>query len=209
MTRELEIHTGDVTRDEFVVRCFRINLNQSTPEILLTFDNENATVAKDQWHSLIPQVKTRSLKKWKYSQMDEPMGAPDFQQLLVNVDTTPAYQMLLAGFDIAEAVKLVSSIQDQVSLNRCISLAGLIPSAVGPGRLFFIPDSLLIHAETNNIEALVRSNKLCKLSVKMTDYDPVIRHYIPYAIPIEFLGETSRKSRELWESIRNYYYAFR
>jgi hypothetical protein len=174
----------------------------------LLFDGADASIDYADWSLLIKQIKTRSLAKWKFSRMDPPMGEPDMQRLLSQVSNTPAYQLLLAGFDVSERVGLASDLQDAVIQSRCISLSGWTPSMIGSGGLFFVPDSMVADAAEPRKE-LVSNNKLCQLVATVGAVPLITKYYIPYATPIDFTTKPTEEAKKLWERIRAYYYAFR
>ena len=209
MARILELTTGDVTLAPLELRTFHISADDQAPRIILQFDNTSAAVERTEWGTLLAQVKTRSLARWKFSRMEGPMGEPDFQLLLAGVGNTPAYQLFLAGFDIAGVVGVVSDLDDQVVLGRCISLARRIPSIVGPKGLFFISGTLLANASLEAVDQLIQSNKLCRLRANIGGFKTVTKYYIPYATPIELVDDAQDETRQLWGRIRDYYYAFR
>lgn len=144
--RTIELEAGDFTDDTGRRRKFVIESDPPTARVILTFDLAPATVEVREWAAVLAQVKTRSLADWKYSRISGPIGRPDFQHLLGEVRNTPAYQLMLAGFDIAEFIALVSDLDDLIVLSRFISLAQRIPSIFGSRGLFFIPHSILADA---------------------------------------------------------------
>ena len=130
------------------------------------------------------------------------------QALLSEVSNTPAYQLFLAGFDVSEAVELVSPLPDRLVLHRAIGLSGRLPSITGSGGVFFVPEGLVDdEADAAARGQLVMNNKLCRM--KADAGDTVERYYIPYATPIGFVSPVSPQTRALWDRVRDFYYAFR
>ncbi|HTU22751.1 MAG TPA: hypothetical protein VMG10_32220 [Gemmataceae bacterium] len=205
---QIQVQTGDVTKKVPEMRYFRLEADHPLSEIVLTFDGHEARHAGTEWPALLEQVKMRSLSHWKHSRMAPPMGRPSMQELLSVVSNTPAYQLFLAGFDFAEAIGLVSDSPERVVLRRAAALAERLPSAIGPGGLFVVPDPLLGDIpDPPSLEELVRNNKLCRLCIDSGGH--VEKYYIPYATPIGFATVVSESARQLWDRIRDYFYAFR
>jgi hypothetical protein len=201
MARTIKVETGN---DQFV-----ISVDQIPGDVKMTFHEATAVVNSREWLSLLRQVKTRSLSKWKFTKMEDPMGKGDFQRLLAEVNTTPAYQLFLAGFDIAVVVGLVSEPDDQVVLSRCISISGgNMPHAIGPRKLFVISDRVLQEGG-DAINALVLAKKLCRLTATIGQFEPVIKYYIPYIPQSGVQANLSPEANALWDRIRDFYYAFR
>jgi hypothetical protein len=209
MARRLELTTGDITLSAPRMRSFSILVEDAPDEVELHFDNVSTHVCHSDWPELLAQVKTRSLAKWKFTNMSPPMGEPDFQRLLAEVNNTPSYQLFLAGFDIAETVGLASNREDQIVLSRCISLSMRIPSAVGPKGLFFLPDAFADTLGADVIKELVESNKLCKVTALVASFQPITKYYIPYATPIDLIASATPAARNAWDRVRSYFYALR
>lgn len=204
----LRVQTGDVTRQPSTLRDFQVATARPLTEITLSFDNHEAHFLASEWPALLEQVKGRSLSHWKDSRIAPPMGQADMQELLSVVSNTPSYQLFLAGFDLAEAVALVSEWPERVVLRRAIGLTERLPSAIGPGGLFVVPDPLLgDNPDLTVLEDLVRNNKLCRL--RLDAGDSVEKYYVPYATPIGFVTPVSRQAKQLWDRLRDYIYAFR
>ena len=204
----VQVETGDVTLRSPALRRFRLRADRPLTGIDLAFDGEQAHVDAKDWCALLDQVKTRSLSRWKHTRMEVPMGQPDVQALLSLVGNTPAYQLFLAGFDISEAVELVSQLPERVVLRRAIGLSGRLPSITGSGGLFFLPDGLVDdEADAAARGELVLNNKLC--SMQLDAGEAVERYYIPYATPIDFTTRVGPQTRALWDRVRDFYYAFR
>ena len=204
----VQVETGDVTLRSPALRRFRLRADRPLTGIDLAFDGEQAHVDAKDWRALLDQVKTRSLSRWKHTRMEAPMGQPDVQALLSLVGNTPAYQLFLAGFDISEAVELVSQLPERVVLRRAIGLSGRLPSITGSGGLFFLPDGLVDdEADAAARGELVLNNKLC--SMQLDAGEAMERYYIPYATPIDFTTRVGPQTRALWDRVRDFYYAFR
>ena len=120
------------------------------------------------------------------------MGRLDFQRLLSEVRNTPAYQLMLAGFDIAEFIVLVSDLEDPIVLSRFISLAQRIPSNFGSRGIFFVPNSILADAGPA-LEELIANTKVCQATATIGEAPAVAKYYLPDATPIEFPVEPARR----------------
>jgi hypothetical protein len=204
----IQLQTGDITHQPFKLREFALEARRPLSQILLAFDGREACIQASQWPSLLEQVKLRSLSRWKHPRMPLPMGQAEMQELLSAVDNTPAYQLFLAGFDLAETLALVSELPERVVLRRAIVLEERVPSTIGPGGLFVVPVSLLEETvEAESINELVRNNKLCRLHVEAGE--TVEKYYIPYATPVGFPASASIRAKQLWERLRDYFYSFR
>jgi hypothetical protein len=204
----LRVETGDVTLKTPALRNFQLQADRPLTGISLAFDGEQAHIDREDWPALLGQVKTRSLSRWKHTPMEGPMGEPDMQALLSVVSNTPAYQLFLAGFDVAEAVGLVSALPERVVLRRTMGLSGRLPSITGSGGVFFLPEGLVDDpADAAALDLLILNNKLCHLHVEAGE--AVDRHYIPYATPLGFTTKVTPEAERLWAKVRDYYYAFR
>lgn len=204
----MQVQTGDVTKKTPEMRNFRLETDRPLTEIVLSFDGHEARLEGGRWPALLEQVKTRSLSRWKHPRIVPPLGNSDVQVLLSVVSNTPAYQLFLAGFDIAEAVRLVSDLPERAILRRAIALSERLPSPLGSGSLFFLPDAVLDEeVEHSCLDELVLNNKLCRL--RIDSGESLEKYYIPYATPIDFTTPISEQTRQLWERVRDYFYAFR
>lgn len=206
------LETGDVTLRAPALRHFRLEADRPPVEVRLCYDDQTARIEVADWPALLDQVRERSLSRWKHTRMDPPMGDPDMQNLLAGVSNTPAYQLFLAGFDISEAVGLVGDLPERTVLRRAIALSGRLPSLAGQGGVFFLPDVLVGEGtDPAPLDELILNNKLCRLTVGAGDTPggPVVKYYVPYATPLDFTTPVSRQTRELWDRVRDYFYAFR
>lgn len=204
----LQLQTGDVTRSPLHLRIFEMEAGRPLAQVILSFDGRTAQVAAALWPTLLEQVRIRSLSHWKHARMAPPMGQSDMQELLSVVGNTPAYQLFLAGFDFAEAVGLVRELPERIVLRRAIALTERLPSVLGTKGLFVLPDSLLDEdVEREVLEELVRNNKLCRLHVDSGEQ--LEKYYIPYATPIGFATPVSERAKQLWDRVRDYFYAYR
>src|SRR5438128_2168394 len=118
------LKTGDVTRPTPAIREFQLEADRPAVKVRLSFDGQEAHVQIADWPLLLDQVRERSLSRWKYARVNPPMGEPAMQALLTPVSNTPAYQLFLAGFDIAETIGLVSDLSDRTVFRRAIALNG-------------------------------------------------------------------------------------
>ena len=203
----IQLETGEVSIEPPRIKEFRIEVDKISLVVVLTFDGVEALFELSDWPALVKQIKTRSLKMWKFSNIGPPMGKPEMQLLLAKINRTSSYQLLLAGFDIAETISLTSEAQDMIVLARCISLSGLIPSRVGLGRLFFMPDNFVDEAK-EPLQELLENNMLCKFQANIAGNDTITKYYMSYATPT-FTTNPTKETTELWARIRKYYYACR
>lgn len=203
---QLEVRTGDVTSETKQLRSLAIQIFRDRAAIQFTLDDATGEIQFTDWPLLLEQVQDQELVKRHTPDLLEPP-----LRLLVNVtsriNSTPVFQLFLAGIDIAERMGLVGNSSFDLIRRRFTVLRHSMPSVTGAGGLFFVPDDLL-NGHDPAVSELVKNNKLC--SATIIDAETIRRFYIPYATPIGFVaGPVSNEAERLWDAVRNLYYAFR
>lgn len=204
----LTVETGNVTSPAKERRSFRIEVPRPPTGATLSFvSGPSGAVLFDDWLPLVQQVKEKELvKRHAPDLLLPPLGQPSILSVVQQISSTPTYQLFLAAIDIAEHINLVSESTTETVARRFRSLDKWTPSAVGKGGLFFVPAD--IPAPSQAVNELIDNNKLGSAQLGF-DGAQILRLYVPYATPIDFIIPVSKDAKNLWETISNLYYAFR
>jgi len=206
MAIQLNLRTGDVTATPPCSIEFSLRKTNATGPSQIEFKGARAEFSREGWRRFVEVVRGREPARWR-SERSLPAlaGLPDAHALLKLTTTTPSYQLLLAGVDLALAIRVVEDEDEEAVLQRFADLSeGLLPSFTGSGGLFILPRDLILPEASADVEDLLSESKLGRATVSNQD-EQVVRFYIPYAVPIG-VDTTSPSARRLWEEVRNYYY---
>jgi hypothetical protein len=199
----LILKTGDVTGEQKSVRSFRIDVDRPPTSVQLSLSDVEGALAFDDWPALVEKVQQNELVKRRFSEgLPFPLSA--ISAVVNQIQSTPTFQLFLAGVDIAERIDLASESSLENVKRRFLLIDKWMPSITGAGGLFFVPADMASQFQPRAVLELLQNNKLGEVVL-----ENVKRYYIPYATPIGFLSKSSPKSEELWDEIRNLYYAFR
>lgn len=202
----LEVITGDFTTKD--LRSFVTDVDRPPTTATIRFVQDRiARIPIDEWPALLQQITVGELVKRRFpgAKIDPPLGNPDVLSVVKQIDSTPSYQLLLAGFDIAERIELASGSSPEMVQRRFEIIHGWMPSFTGRGGLFFVP-----HHVTKNraaaIDQLLVNNKLCSANLTLNCGRPMTRYYVPYATPMGFVvSKVDADASALWDQVRSLY----
>jgi hypothetical protein len=211
MAIRLRLQGGDVSAAPPVGRTSQLEADHDRQEVRLSFDDARVSLDVDDWAVLLEKARgTPSASLWiNDRRIGHPFSLPDVHTLVSRLTTTPAYQLFLAGLNIAENIGLVPNGDEQLSLVRCELLVRWVPGTIGRGGLFFLPGNFFTGENSAAFDELMHNSKVCRCQVQVDDGPPWAGAYIPYATPFGFTTPVAPEASRLWEDIRNYYYAFR
>lgn len=159
-------------------------------------------------HGLLRQVAEGTRVEWQYSKN------PDIQstfrplnRILQCLNSTPSYQLFIAGFHIGDAIGMFDpdQVDDQAVADSFSYLVGALQAMHGKrGRLFFVPEGYAADPQTK-LE-LLGNGKL--FEVNCYRIDGATHHvgdklFVPYATPMGFNTRVDRLTEETWRRIAN------
>jgi hypothetical protein len=214
MAIRLTLNIGDVTQlpeaqsapdpDESPERTFAITHDEIG--FILEFDHQRASVPCKEIGALISRIGVGAYVEWRHSRDPEIQTTfRPLNRILQCVNSTPAYQLFLAGFHIGDRIGLfnLGQVQEPAITDRFRYLVDNLPWSRGKrGRLFFLPDDCV----TPNVEReLVANSKLISAELFLGHGNPhshVTRKLcIPYATPIGFSTRVQKDTELSWQRI--------
>lgn len=216
MTIRLQLRARDVTQipesrpapdpNESPERAFAI-VNDSGG-YRLEYDGRRATVPNKEIRNLLIRVSEGTSIEWRSS--SDPEIQTTFRPLnriLQCLNSTPAYQLFLAGFHIADAIGMfdLEQVQESSIADSFNYLVGnLMWTNERKGRLFFLPEGYV----TPEVEMeLLANTKIVGVDLIriVDDQTSHVGHklYVPYATPIGFSTRVSQDTQETWRKINN------
>lgn len=172
----------------------------------LEFDGRRASVLIEDMRHLFTRVLDGTPVEWRYSSNSEVRTVFEpLARILPCLNTTPAYQLFLAGFHIADTIGLLTS--------PTIHETGIIASfryLVGPlvwpygkkGRLFFLPEQTVTPQVATE---LIANGKLFSATILTEGWKPTepieVKLFIPYATPIGFNTHVGPETEDAWRKI--------
>ena len=192
-----ELHARDVTLlpaarpapapDAAPERAFLIS--HGADGYTLDFDGRRASVPNDAMQDLLVKVAEGAPAEWRYS--SDPAIQTTFRPLnriLQCFNSTPSYQLFLAGFHIGDAIGLfdLGQVCEPAIADSFRHLVGSLPWPHGrKGRLFFIPEG---YVTTPEVELeLMANGKVVSADLFTGEGEPTshVEHklFVPYAQP--------------------------
>lgn len=188
------------------LRRFVIELVGGDVGYRLNFDSRSATVLYGAMPGLFAQVIDGTPVEWRRSSDPEirAVFAP-LSRIIQCLNTTPSYQMFLAGFHIAETIGMLP----QVAVDEAAMVASfryLVGPIIWPygkkGRLFFLPEGTVTGQAALE---LIANGKLLSVEITADDTEPDpearVKLFTPYATPIGFNTRVSGETKEAWKRI--------
>ena len=172
----------------------------------LEYDGRRAIVPNEEIRNLLTRISAGTSVEWRHS--SDPEIQTTFRPLnriLQCLNSTPAYQLFLAGFHIADAIGMfdLGQVEETAIADSFRYLVGNLPWPNGKkGRLFFIPDGYV----TAEIELeLLANTKIVGADMYLATDDrtsPVDHKvFVPYATPIGFNTRVAPETEEAWRRI--------
>ncbi len=212
MTIRLTLSIGDVTRlanprpaaNDSPMRVFEIARSNSSFQF--DFDGRTVTVPFHEIPDLLLRVDDGTSIEWQHSSDPEIQTTfRPFNRVLQCLDSTPAYQLFLAGFHICDSIGLfdLEQVPETAIVDSFRYLVGYLAWSNGrKGRLFFLPDDII----DQNIEnELIANSKLGSVDlIKIRDDTQSFlsrKLYVPYANPIGFNTIVGKETEVKWQRI--------
>ncbi len=185
----------------------RFDIQNSQTDYRLSFDGRRAAVPRNEMYGVLQKVAEGTRIEWQHSTNPEVrLTFQPLNRILQCLNSTPSYQLFIAGFHIGDAIGIFEpdQIDDQVVLDSFSYLVGALQAMSGKkGRLFFIPDG---YVATNQIRLeLLGNGKLFSADCFRVD-DAGNQHvgnkmFVPYATPMGFNTRVGRETEEAWRRI--------
>jgi hypothetical protein len=172
----------------------------------LDFDGRKASVPDQEIRALLSRVGEGTSVEWRHSRDPEIQTTfRPLNRILQCLNSTPAYQLFLAGFHIGDSIGLfdLGQVQEPAISDSFRYLVGNLPWAGGKkGRLFFLPDDYI----APDVEReLVANSKLVSADFFIGQDDPTShvarKLFVPYATPIGFNTRVQKETEEAWRRI--------
>ena len=215
MPLKLEMETGDVTligkgkpaASTVPVRKFAIEYDLDLC-YTLSFDGRHVRVQQNDVTDLFAQVAQHSTVEWKYSKEPEIRSAFDpLNRILQVINSTPAYQLFLAGFQIADTVGVfnLDTVHQVAIVESFHNLVGSLVWSFGKkGSLFFLPEG---YVTPEVIPELIANNKLLSINLfsLADEKDSLLENKlcVPYATPIGFNTAVQPETEATWRRIND------
>lgn len=216
MKIELKLHANDVTKlpdprpasvDTALHSIdFSVHLGQNVCK--LVYNGNAASVTYEQLLDLASKVATTSRVDWEYPRdSDIETTFRPIERITKCIDSTPSYQLFLAGFHIAEVIGMLSLTDirlESVPNSFRYNLLGNIPWPNGKnGRLFFLRDGEVSNSDVQH--QLLANGKLFLASMFVDDgagpQHLEEKLFVPYANPIGFNTEVADATKDAWKRI--------
>lgn len=173
----------------------------------LEFDGRRVLVPDAEIESLFTMISEHTSVEWRHSRDPEIQATfRPLNRVLQCINSTPSYQLFLAGFHVADAIGMFNL--DQVQLPAIADsfryLVGNLEWSRGKkGRLFFLPEGYVPSDEVR-LE-LMANGKLVSTNLYTGDTDPDHhvdnKEFVPYATPIGFNTRVSVDTEATWRRI--------
>jgi hypothetical protein len=172
----------------------------------LEYDGNTATVPAEEMQNLLDRVGKGTSVEWRHSS-DRAMQTTfrPLSRILQCINSTPSYQLFLAGFHVGDAIGLfdLKRLQEPAVADSFRYLVGTLHWSHGRrGRLFFIPDGYV----TSGVEQeLIGNSKVVAADLFTGDVAPTshVEHklFVPYATPLGFNTRVSEETEVAWRQI--------
>jgi hypothetical protein len=171
----------------------------------LEYDGRHANVPDPEIKNLLMRLNEGTSVEWRQSSDSEIQATfRPLNRVLQCLNSTPAYQLFLAGFHIADTIGMfeIEQIQESAIVDRFKKLSGNLPWLSGKrGRLFFIPDEYNAAIELE----LLANNKIIVSELYVATEERIIpegrKLVVPYATPIGFNTQVSPETKVAWRGI--------
>jgi hypothetical protein len=172
----------------------------------LEFDGRHATVSSDAMPKVFARVIDGTPVEWRDSSKPEIQAVfGPLNRIVQCLNTTPSYQLFLAGFHIGETIGMLppSGVDAHAMVASFRYLVGPVVWSYGKkGRLFFLPEG----AVTPEVGAeLVANGKLLSVTITADGVEPAPQTdeklFTPYATPIGFNTRVSAETEKAWRRI--------
>ena len=214
MIFSLTLRIGDVTRlasprpalhsKDSPMRVFTVARTDS--DFKFDFDGQSVTVPFQEIPKLLVRIDDGTLIDWQNSRDPEIQTIfRPFNRVLQRLDSTPAYQLFLAGFHICESIGLFdfSYIPEAAIEDSFRYLVGYLTWPNGRnGKLFFLPDDIVDQSIENELIANSKIGSVELIGI-LGDAHSILgrKLYVPYANPIGFNTKVDRETEVKWQRI--------
>ena len=210
MNWKINVETGDVSATPPRLRSFQIEQNQNPVSWELKLDTKTAHLSEIQWSALRAATAKPSPSSWAEGS-PQPFDNMEMREIAQNIDTTPIFQLFLAGVEITEILnRLVIDPSAELTEQSIIYGSTLSDISTDYGShkgLYFIPVSLANSITEQIAQELLMMNKICRLQTWLEGDFLGRVFYVPYATPIsaisDFTDEAYRILTEIRKSYRN------
>jgi len=193
----------------------------NSDNLVLRWSNENeqpieGTLGIVDWDEFLAQVREREPHRWTTDpRLPGPMGEGGLPNVMRQLKTTPAYQLFLAGIDVATFLGLCQvGVPEQPHflpyyvIRHSGQLVGFIPTVVEGGRLFFASDEI-VNGQDQALAELLTNGKLGRATLTVDDDVVGSKYYVPYAVVGGFTTPVAHATRRFWDAVRAEYHAQR
>jgi hypothetical protein len=215
MIIQLQLQARDVTAlpderpypDAGAVPQHRFEIQHRDTGYSLEFNGNRANVPNEHMAQLARTVSETTRVDWQYSRDTEIQNTfRPLNRILQCINSTPSYQLFLAGFHIAETIGMLSLdvVSSETVPDSFTYLVGNLPWPRGKqGRLFVLREGTITDAVVRN--ELIANGKLFESQLWFDD-DNGMHHVgdkliIPYATPIGFNTQVHPQTEEAWRRI--------
>ena len=184
---------------------FSIQIDQAGIE--LSYNSSKARVSYEDFLDLAKQISVTTRIDWEYSKDSKVESTfRPLNRIIKCIDSTPSYQLFLAGFHIAETIGLLSlrdvSIESIPDSFRY--LVGNVPWPAGKkGSLFFLREGEVQDQEIQ--KELFTNGKIfsCQLVCGDDSHSSIheLKLFVPYATPIGFGTKVGENTKVEWRRI--------
>lgn len=181
----------------------RFQVGRSNQGFELEFDNAKCLVSLSHIDDVFRIVSHHVLPEWQYSKDKEIQSVfRPLNRILTVINSTPSYQLFLAGFQIADEIDLLR--QGEIDESAVIAAFHRLNMAVRwkegkKGSLFFIPDGYVSNSVV--LQELISNGKLFWVILRSEVSILEEKLAVPYATPIGFNTLVSEDTEATWRRI--------
>ena len=174
----------------------------------LTFDGRQANVPNDHILDLLSKVSAGTSVEWRHSTNPEIQATfRPLNRILMCINSTPSYQLFLAGFHIADAIGVFDFgvVQRPAIDDSFRYLVGNLPwqREGKKGALFVLPEGYVQGADV--ILELMANGKLFSADLYSGDQEPnhhvENKLFVPYATPMGFNTRVTADTEVAWRRV--------
>jgi hypothetical protein len=171
------------------------------------FDGRPAAIPDSDVHELLTKVTDGTRVEWEYSRDTATRTTfRPLDRILQSLNSTPAYQLFIAGFHLGNAIGIfdLSQVNAQSLRDSFLYLVGPLSATRGKkGQLFFLPEGYVATPEIK-LELMANGKLFCAIFFTINAQD--VHHegeklFIPYATPIGFNTQISEAAKMAWTRI--------